>query len=284
MKAFLNRFNRGLSKEKEKDKEPLPREKIPHFGRLPEWPPRSGATPASVFKPLPEISSRPLPPVDEPNSSSTESSSAHPTPTGSIVPLPPPDGKDDGPHVLEVTASGAPSRIDNDSAGRSSRKTNSSSGGSGGNADVQKKVAFLSPPPTPGPTNDRALPPIETPTQANPLPLKSTVSRFHATHPRGSTSTANSSKTDVTSVAKPHKAASTRTATSPYPKSYGDGASIHQSLRSGTPYSQMTTGSSRILSAQSWSEVAEEDLVSNIGQRERTRQEVLWEIVASEER
>ena len=29
---------------------------------------------------------------------------------------------------------------------------------------------------------------------------------------------------------------------------------------------------------------AEEDLVSNIGQRERTRQEVLWEIVASEER
>lgn len=34
----------------------------------------------------------------------------------------------------------------------------------------------------------------------------------------------------------------------------------------------------------SWSEAAEEDLVSNLGQRERTRQEVLWEIVASEER
>jgi len=34
----------------------------------------------------------------------------------------------------------------------------------------------------------------------------------------------------------------------------------------------------------SWSEGAEEDLVSNLGYRERTRQEVLWEIVASEER
>lgn len=34
----------------------------------------------------------------------------------------------------------------------------------------------------------------------------------------------------------------------------------------------------------SWSEAAEEDLVSNLGPRERTRQEVLWEIVASEQR
>ncbi|UZJ57321.1 hypothetical protein CBS101457_006641 [Exobasidium rhododendri] len=34
----------------------------------------------------------------------------------------------------------------------------------------------------------------------------------------------------------------------------------------------------------SWSEMTQEDLVSNLGARERTRQEVLWEIVASEER
>lgn len=46
----------------------------------------------------------------------------------------------------------------------------------------------------------------------------------------------------------------------------------------------MSNTSSRILAAQSWSEGAEEDLVTNLGQRERTRQEVLWEIVASEER
>ncbi|PWN48304.1 Dbl homology domain-containing protein [Violaceomyces palustris] len=34
----------------------------------------------------------------------------------------------------------------------------------------------------------------------------------------------------------------------------------------------------------SWSEMTQEDLVANLGPRERTRQEVLWEIVASEER
>lgn len=46
----------------------------------------------------------------------------------------------------------------------------------------------------------------------------------------------------------------------------------------------MSNASSRILAVTSWSEAAEEDLVSNLGPRERTRQEVLWEIVASEER
>ncbi|KAJ3839819.1 hypothetical protein F5878DRAFT_100608 [Lentinula raphanica] len=71
-----------------------------------------------------------------------------------------------------------------------------------------------------------------------------------------------------------------------------------QSLRSGTPYSQMSgvsqyssmtststaASGSRILSATSWSEVTEEDLVLNLGSRERTRQEVLFEIISSEER
>lgn len=46
----------------------------------------------------------------------------------------------------------------------------------------------------------------------------------------------------------------------------------------------MSANTSRILATASWSEAAEEDLVSNLGPRERTRQEVLWEIVASEER
>jgi hypothetical protein len=35
---------------------------------------------------------------------------------------------------------------------------------------------------------------------------------------------------------------------------------------------------------QSWSEITEEDLVQNLSPRERTRQEVLWEIVSSEDR
>ena len=59
--------------------------------------------------------------------------------------------------------------------------------------------------------------------------------------------------------------------------------SMQQSLRSGTPYSQRSFATSMGTPA-SWSEGAEGDLVLNLGERERTRQEVLWEIVASEER
>lgn len=54
-------------------------------------------------------------------------------------------------------------------------------------------------------------------------------------------------------------------------------------MRAGTPMSHMSERTG-VLTTASWSEAAEEDLVSNIGQRERTRQEVLWEIVASEQR
>lgn len=290
MKAFLNRINRGLSKEKEKDKdkEPVHKEKIPQLPPLGDWPPQRGAaTPTSVYKPLPELSARPLPPIDEPTSSSAESSQ-QPTPTNSITPLPAQDAHDESAGADSSAPASSPRVAEADSAGRNSRKTNNSGSSSNtAHGDVQKKVAFLSPPPTPGPTADRALPPADTPTPANSGPLKTTVSRFQAAYgkeTRGSTSTAASSKTDVNSTVKSTKAASTRAATSPYPRNYGDGASIHQSLRSGTPFSQMSNASSRILSAQSWSEGAEEDLVSNIGQRERTRQEVLWEIVASEER
>ncbi|KAF8321624.1 Dbl homology domain-containing protein [Clavulina sp. PMI_390] len=58
------------------------------------------------------------------------------------------------------------------------------------------------------------------------------------------------------------------------------------SMRSATPMSYLSgrTGAAGIQAAASWSEAAEEDLVSNLGSRERTRQEVLWEIVASEDR
>lgn len=48
--------------------------------------------------------------------------------------------------------------------------------------------------------------------------------------------------------------------------------------------SQGFTSSIRSIGAPSWSEMTQEELVNNLGARERTRQEVLWEIVASEER
>ncbi|KAI8998521.1 Dbl domain-containing protein [Trametes punicea] len=290
MKAFLNRLNRGLagSKEKDRDKDAaLQKEKIPQLPPLPDWPPqRASSTTPSVnsFKPLPEISSRPLPPIEEPSSSSTDSSITT-TPIRPNQSLPVPDTKENVPIVDSAPPPSQSSRSEHDSTGRSSRKN---ANGTSTSSDAQKKVAFISPPPTPGPFQDRDLPAAETPTPPGAA-VKSTVSRFHAAHgkeSRGSTSTAASSRTDVASTLKSNKAASTRTAASPFPgKSYGgDTASLHQSLRSGTPYSSMSNTGSRILAAQSWSEGAEEDLVSNLGQRERTRQEVLWEIVASEER
>ncbi|SPO25108.1 uncharacterized protein UTRI_02791_B [Ustilago trichophora] len=43
-------------------------------------------------------------------------------------------------------------------------------------------------------------------------------------------------------------------------------------------------GASRSFGFPTWSEMTQQELVQNLGPRERTRQEVLWEIVASEER
>ena len=342
MKAFLNRLNRGLSKEpkekdKEKDKEkerdkeslaardrsdtntisssthspnttPPSREKkeLIQLPPLPEWPPphsrshnrhslapsitppqiqRSASagttgtntgTPSSLAstKPLPDLSARPLPPIEEPNDADNDSGVG--LPVSSPVP-----------HTAD--SSEAPSK----SPARKAAET-------AANSEIQKKVAFISPPPTPsGPSTSQPLPDVSTtpiisgsPSQAPAaVPLKTTVSRFQATHgkdTRTSTSTAaSSSRTDLGSrptttsppsltptIVQTTKATSTRTAISPYPGS----------VRSGTPYSQMSNASTRILAATSWSEGAEDDLVSNLGPRERTRQEVLWEIVASEER
>ncbi|KIJ68970.1 hypothetical protein HYDPIDRAFT_172480 [Hydnomerulius pinastri MD-312] len=375
MKAFLNRFNRGLSKdskdkdrEKDRDKDrerdrdkdsiitrdrdrdrsdtntlssstnsnpqspnttPPSREKreLVQLPPLPEWPPQnvsqsraenrpernshvpsltpsqiqrsasagttgtSAGTPSSLSstKPLPDLTARPLPPIEEPNDADNDSGVG--LPVSALVPNP-------ADPTEPVTKA------------RSRKAANGSVSTNATNSDIQKKVAFLSPPPTPsGPSTTQPLPdannsptttgsPSQAPTGA---PLKTTVSRFQAAHgkdTRGSTSTAaSSSRTDVGSksttttnttssgatsttltptAAQSYsaKATSTRTAVSPYPGS----------MRSATPYSQMSNASTRILAVSSWSEGAEDDLVSNLGPRERTRQEVLWEIVASEER
>ncbi|KAF9532254.1 hypothetical protein CPB83DRAFT_667377 [Crepidotus variabilis] len=304
MKAFFKSLHLGGSRDKDRDNNSTTKDKEKDkFPPLPSWPPQEAksasvtSTPASLaaFKPLPDIApsqiaaqiaSRPLPSVAEPSTStSTQLSESQSSTTLNASP--------------KVTASSSQgetkatesSTNNPESTGRSSRKANTSNG-TNGTADVQqqKKVAFISPPPTPV-NVDRALP--ESPTSSSPpqptAPLKTTVSRFQAVYgkePRGSVSTgASSSKTDVATVKNtPVKATSTRTA-SPYMQKSFDGPSA-QSLRSGTPYSSMSqnTSGSRILAATSWSEVTEDDLVSNIGSRERTRQEVLFEIIQSEER
>jgi hypothetical protein len=290
MKAFFHRLHLGGgAKDRDRD---ISKEK---FSPLPSWPPQdqlpnstSAPMPVSTFKPLPELvhtqfasqlirssppvieSSLPLPPDTQ--------FTTNLAPNSSSIPL-----------QTDETSQDSPANL-SDATGRSSRKNANTATIVNTPADVQKKVAFLSPPPTPA-NFDRALPDAPGNGTSPPpnAPLKTTVSRFQAVYgkePRGSVSTgASSSKTDVTTPNKASvKATSTRTG-SPYLHKSFEAASA-PSLRSGTPLSSMSHNSSgsHILAAQSWSEVTEDDLVSNIGSRERTRQEVLFEIISSEER
>jgi hypothetical protein len=291
MKAFFHRLHiGGGTKDRDRD---VAKEKFPP---LPSWPPQdhprtnSTSTPTSIstFKPLPELVPTQFVSQLTPRSS---------PPFEPFIPLPPDSQSTTNlvapnshsiPQAEEISQDTQANL--SDTTGRSSRKNASTSTNVNTPSDVQKKVAFLSPPPTPA-NLDRALP--DAPGNGNSppssTPLKTTVTRFQAVYgkePRCSVSTgASSSKTDVTTPNKTTvRATSTRTG-SPYLQKSFEAASA-PSLRSGTPYSSMSNNfsGSHILAAQSWSEVTEDDLVSNIGSRERTRQEVLFEIISSEER
>ncbi|KAH8833821.1 hypothetical protein DL96DRAFT_1578503 [Flagelloscypha sp. PMI_526] len=268
MKAFFQRLALGG-----KDKEPSSiREKFSwpppssQASRPASSPPPASPVPSSnrlshAFKPLPEIApvqlreeltaSRDTKPKEE--EESPKEPEAEPFPE---------------------TSEPVPARAESP---RNARKTNYS--------DNKKQVAFKSPPPTPTPVPQPSSRPDSPPT-------KTTVSRFQAVHGvaakegrASSSSAASTSRVELASASKSSlKGGSTaRNTQSPYLKDATGPSS--QSLRSGTPYSQISQGSgSRILSAQSWSEVTEDDLVSNLGSRERTRQEVLFEIISSEDR
>ncbi|KXN85461.1 RhoGEF domain-containing protein gxcJ [Leucoagaricus sp. SymC.cos] len=300
MKAFFTRLHIGGSKDKDSSKSTKP------------WPPpeqpRPPTSPASftAFKPLPELvhssfasqlSPRSPPPLEPTPSTSSHHSTAPSNLPPSAVFTPPPRSAE-LPHApLVVTnVTPTPTPPEPESPEQISRKATVASNGTTSStttttnntaSDVQKKVAFISPPPTPGPPIfERDLPetpPFESPPA--PAPMKTNVSRFQATHgekPRTPVAAAaSSSKVDVSSRTAV-KATNTR-ATSPY---FQKDVVSAQSLRSATPYSTMSgqASGSRILAAASWSELTEEDLVSNLGSRERTRQEVLFEIISSEER
>lgn len=319
MKAFLHRLHIGGSKDKDKDKEKDKSKSVPtplHSERFPplrQWPPleepqRAISTASyNSYKPLPEIApsqpstqvtSRPSPVDDEPKlqeqAPSTSFSPPPLAPTNSILTTSrTPSASSQTPSNPTQPSSqavdDAQSRLEQDSAPRSSRKPTNGSANTTATADVQKKVAFISPPPTPV-NLDRPLPdapPVLTPSGQNNALLKTNVSRFQAAHgkePRGPLSAAaSSSRTDIAVKATTTKPNSSRAASPSFNRNME--TPIPGSIRSGTPYSQMSQGSgSRILAASSWSEVTEEDLVSNIGSRERTRQEVLFEIISSEER
>jgi hypothetical protein len=293
MKALFQRFQRG-TKDKDRDslrdKDTPPKEKFLQLPPLPEWPPpqRATSTPTSIasFKPLPDLSLRPLAPLDH---IPLPIPADHPrpiTPSRSNAPLLPPVDLSTE-HISRISSS----RTEHDPNDRNSRKfTNGSVNTVIASNDPHKKVAFISPSSTPA-NFDRALPDAPGNGLVPGAPMKTTLSRFQAVHgkePRGSiaATTASVSTNDIPSTNKTSvKATSIRTAVSPFAqKGNEDNLSIDQSLRSGTPFSQMSAKSSRILAAASWSETAEDDLVSNLGSRERTRQEVLFEILSSEER
>ncbi|KAK0538946.1 hypothetical protein OC842_001143 [Tilletia horrida] len=119
-------------------------------------------------------------------------------------------------------------------------------------------------------------------------------------HGQGSSSgmVSDGSDTDLRSFAKPTAASLARAIRSASPAlslaSGGAGSSSIYSKRISLPSRTLGDGREGSISWQStgaksvggpsWSEMTEDDLVMNLGPRERTRQEVLWEIVASEER
>ena len=340
MKALFSRFNKGLSKDREKDKyssssdSPASsnREKLPELPPLQEWSPplhpqRVSSTPSSFHstKPLPDLSTRPLPPigaspvsVSKTNSQASSTSSRIASGPPVLPPALPADETSSlvlgittttvtvtRPHLESSRHDTADFAFSTRTATSSRRATDASAATAttahtvvGDAPGPKKQVAFISPPPTPAPlqralsesdsvagNGDALATSTGSTTKQAPAPLKTTVSRFQATH--GVDTRASSSKSTKSPNGKSgaNGTAAKNATTSPKSqRSFADNASLNASLRSGTPYSQASQSTSRILATASWSEAAEEDLVSNLGPRERTRQEVLWEIVASEER
>ncbi|GJJ12097.1 hypothetical protein Clacol_006338 [Clathrus columnatus] len=275
---------------------------VPSLPPLPAWPPSStqqrplSSISQSSLKPLPEIvsQSRPLPPIfDEPESVDTSSVS------GDV-------------HVK--------SRDTFLTTGNNSG-TRSNSNGYGVPQQQHKKVAFISPVSTPPsvpvqqssdsnnslsferkhltsapdhPTSS-SRPPFSPDILTSTSNTKTSQSVLRVTNP--STSSTSSPPNTLSSVSRSATSNSPTTPTTSITTTASRGLSlpfrnpeipsakeVSSTIRSGTPYSVMSANTSRILATASWSEAAEEDLVSNLGPRERTRQEVLWEIVASEER
>ncbi|KAG9121341.1 hypothetical protein FRC07_002726, partial [Ceratobasidium sp. 392] len=237
-------------------------------------PPMRAPTPPSA--PAPAQAAPTLPPV-RPISALTTGPMHAPSSTPPPVPAPRPPSPPADPPATHSTASSRPSQQSDHTPDSAARR----------------KVAFRSP----------ALPPVtlpdpETPSRAvSPASTQQTTTttyyrmrptstaRFAAQHrdtPDSTRSTPPRVNTAATSRATVGRSNHSPThSTRTFGPAAADQASM--TIRSGTPYSHMS-GMSAIQAAASWSEAAENDLVSNLGQRERTRQEVLWEIVASEER
>lgn len=158
-----------------------------------------------------------------------------------------------------------------------------------------KKVTFRSPVPTPTTSVviDGLLPPQrpvfdtdfaytntgkeQEPERRSPSPTKKALSFFHKrpNPPSRSSTTQAQSQTQSTRPPTLRKSSLPPVALSSSPT---------KSMLSPTASEVSLGGRSYLPPPNSWSEMAEDDLIANLGPKERTRQEVLWEIVSSEER
>ncbi|KAG9094234.1 hypothetical protein FS749_012850 [Ceratobasidium sp. UAMH 11750] len=242
--------------------------------QAPTPPPMHAPTPPPARAPAPAAPTYPpvLPPVP----------AAAPAPTPAPAPVQRPPSPPADPPATHSTASSRPSQ-------QSEHTTPDSA--------ARRKVAFRSPamPPVSLPDPDSASRAASPPAAAQPTQTTTTTyykmrptsaaARFIAQQrdsPDSARSSANTPPRINTSRATVGRSTHSPThSTRTFGAAAADQASM--TIRSGTPYSHMS-GVSAIQAAASWSEAAENDLVNNLGPRERTRQEVLWEIVASEER
>ncbi|KAG9101670.1 hypothetical protein FRC06_002735 [Ceratobasidium sp. 370] len=308
MKAFFKRF-KGDDREKE-HKEKAPPPPPPKLKPDDSWLKHASAPPASFSLP-PTLPVLPLTPNTAPVSQA-------PTPPPMQAPMPPPAlaPAPAAPTLPRVSASPAPTPTPAPAStpaqrppsppadppathSTASSRPSQQSEHTSPDSATRRKVAFRSPAmpsvplPEPDSASRAASPPVATqPTQTTTTTYykmrpTSAAARFIAQQ-RDSPDSARSSANTPPRIntAATSRATVGRSTHSPTHSTRTFGAAADQAsmtIRSGTPYSHMS-GVSAIQAAASWSEAAENDLVNNLGPRERTRQEVLWEIVASEER
>ncbi|KAG8748689.1 hypothetical protein FRC10_000080 [Ceratobasidium sp. 414] len=305
MKAFFKRL-KGDDRDKEhREKGPPP--PPPKLKSGDSWLKHTSAPPASFSLP-PTLPALPLTPTTAPSSQA-------PTPPPMRPLTPPPAPAPAGPPVLPpvsaplaapaptpapapIPAQRPPSPPADPPATHSTASSRPSqpSGHTSPDSAARRKVAFRSPAlpsiplPEPDSASRAASPPTATQTTTTTyykMRPTSAAARFMAQQ-RDSPDSARSSNNTPARIntAATSRATVGRSTHSPTHSARTFGAAADQAsmtIRSGTPYSHMS-GVSAIQAAASWSEAAENDLVNNLGPRERTRQEVLWEIVASEER
>ena len=135
-----------------------------------------------------------------------------------------------------------------------------------------KKVTFRSPNPTPAPST--SMLDLPEPVPRSPDKMNSRLVDERPKPPsRASTAQSYSSRRSL----------SMRKTSTPYGQPFTPSPN-KSPLLSPTESDGSQSTRSYLPPPNSWSEMAEEELIANLGPRERTRQEVLWEIVSSEER